>query len=817
MIRQDFNKQWLLGDATTAFQVLIDRMGKKTQKQVNLPHDAMISAERDKDSPGGGAIGFFLPQDVEYKKKFYVSEEDKGKVFFVEFEGVYTNAVVRVNGNYAGKCGQGYTDFFVRINDYLEYGSDNEISVNVWNSAQPNSRWYTGTGIYRNVKLLVGEPLYIVPDGLRVTTLDAEKDLAALRIETDLKNEEVMAKTGYLITKIKDTEENIICEDKVKFTVRSGEQITVEHNIYLKNPKLWSPDDPNMHICEVVVNVDGEEVDYDSTKFGIRKLQLDTVNGLRINGKSYKMKGGCIHHDNGVLGAATFEDAEERRVRLLKDAGYNAIRSAHNPISKALLDACDKYGFMVMDEYSDIWTVNKSKHDYAFQLPDHWEDDLERLVKRDYNHPSVIMYSIGNEIPETGKKITAGIARKFIEKIRSLDTTRYITNGINPMVSCMDRLIEIAVAHGGNKGEVKGEEINEIMSNFKILKEVINQSPIVDAAIEESCDMLDIVGYNYATSRYSRDHAKHPNRILVGAETFPADLVENWEEVQKHPHVLGDFSWTAWDYLGEAGLGNIRYPDTKDQFYGAYPWVTAWCGDFDITGYRRPVSYWREIVWGGRNHVPYIAVQKPERYGQEAIPSTWSFTDAISSWTWPGYEGKNVIAEVYSDADEVELFINGKSLGKKPVGDEFKQFYCKWDTVYEAGQIEAVSYIGGNEVGRYKLCTAGAPKLRVSKETDSIRAGSNDLCYVNIELVDEAGNLNCGEDKVVSLNVEGPAVIQGSGSGNPTTEENYFDSKHKTFYGRALAVVRALEEKGTALLTVSVDGMDDVTIEIPVV
>ena len=813
MLREDFNKNWTISGVKTAFAALMGMAGG-AQQTVDLPHDAMIYTARSATSPGQSGIGFFTPTDLSYCKRFFVPESDKGKAIFLEFEGVYANAKVFVNNEFAGRCAFGYNDFFVRINDLLNYGAENTVTVTAMNTQQPNSRWYSGTGIYRNVKYLVGTPLRIAQNGLRIKTLEADAEIAAIRIDTEIVNENLTAQTGYVCYAIMDTDGYTVAKGAAKFTARAGQKITVEQRVYLDAPKLWDPDSPNMYTCDAAIVVDDAEIDRDTSPFGVRVLSLNSKRGLCINGKPFKMKGGCIHHDNGVIGVATFECAEERRVRMLKDAGYNAIRSAHNPISKALLAACDKYGVMVMDEYCDIWTVPKSIHDYSHELSEHWEEDIESMVLKDYNHPSVIMYSIGNEIPENGYRITSGFARKMIGKIRGLDDTRYVCCGINPMVAAMDKLGEIAASAGS---DAKGSEINEFMSNAANMKEVIPAHPAVEAAIEEACDMLDIVGYNYAKVRYEIDRKKYPNRMILGSETYPADLAENWEEVEANPNLLGDFSWTAWDYLGEAAIGNIRYADTAEQFYGAYPWLIAWCGDFDITGYRRPVSYWREIVWGGRNHEPYIAVQKPERYGQQPMPSSWSFTDAVSSWTWPGFEGKGAVVEVYSDADEVELLINGKSLGKKPVKDDFNKFYCKWDTVYEPGVVSAVAYIDGKEVGRNSLTTARDAHIYAQPECAYLRAGSNDLCYVNIELRDAAGNLNTAAEKTIELEINGPASIQGSGSGNPKTTENYFDLKHETFYGRILAVVRAGQEKGTATLKLSAEGMTPVSVNIEII
>ena len=734
------------------------------------------------------------------------------------FEGVYMNTFVYVNGDLAGKNHNGYSDFNVQINDYLRYGQENEVKVVVKNSSQPNTRWYSGAGIYRNVKLMKAEPIYIAADGVRITTVDAEPGLAVLQIDIAMKNETFGPHTGYAITTIKDAGGNAVSEQSTKFTVPSAGGISARQRITLPSPQLWDTENPYLYTCETVIQVNEKVMDADIATFGIRKLQLDSVHGLRINGKAVKIKGGCIHHDNGVIGAAAFEDAEVRRIRKLKEAGYNAVRASHHPMGRTLLDACDRHGMLVMDELADCWTHGKADYDYAFAFLESWEQDIERMIGKDYNHPSVIMYSIGNELAEIGTPHGNVLGRRIVEKIRSLDDTRYITNGVNLLMTALGRLKEIAADQGFSElSALESGEINQVMQALGPLMAKVTSSDIIQNMVEEAFGMLDIDGYNYSADRYLIERAKSPHKTFLGTETSPAALDKNWELVMNNGFVLGDFSWTAWDYLGEVGIGKVTYEgDPATPFYAPYPWVTAQTGDFEITGYRLPISYWREIIWGGRGHVPYIAVQKPERYGHKATLSKWGWTDSISSWTWPGYENKNIVVEVYSDAEEAELFINGKSQGKKRVGDDFKKFYCKWDTAFEPGLVEAIAYVGNKEVGRYSLKSAGAPKLRVTKERESVRAGSNDLCYVNVELADADGILHTADQRKVTVAIEGPASIQGSGTGRAGTEENYYDFTHETYYGRMQVVVRAGADNGIAKLTIGAEGLNPANIEIPV-
>lgn len=803
MKKTQWNRGWTIAPMQGMMAAMGGQQAEKTP--VTLPHDAMIGQKRDASQPTAGGSAFFAPGNYDYEKAFTL--EKTGGPVWLEIEGAYHNASVWVNGDFAGQWPYGYGNFQVKISDFLRVGK-NTVKVSVKNTDQPNSRWYSGAGLYRDVNWIEAGEVHVGLDGVRVTTLAADEALAVLRVETDLENEGLGLRQGILCTLLRDKDGNEAAKDATRFTLRQGEKLTVRQRMQVEKPALWDLDSPNLYTCETKV-LEGETVlDGECNSFGIRTLALDSVHGLRLNGKTVKLKGGCIHHDNGVLGSATFYDAEERRARLMKQAGYNALRSAHHPMGKAMLTACDRLGILVMDEFTDVWTVSKCDYDYAIQFPQWWERDVEAMVRKDYNHPCVVMYSTGNEIFEMGARIGNAWGRKIADKIRSLDDTRYLTNGINVMMGLLGRREDVQDAAVG----MGGGDINEIMSNQRALMDRVNSTDLADPFLEEVCATLDIVGYNYAAGRYEREIAKYPYRVIVGSETAPAALDKNWELVEKHGAVIGDFTWTAWEYLGEVGIGRVRYGQAGF-FYGEYPWVASRCADFDLIGSRRPVSYWRETVWGGRGHEPYIAVQLPEHYGEEPLTDMWSWTDSVSSWTWPGYEGKGIVAEVYCDAEEAELFLDGKSLGRKAVGTEEHGFYCKWETVYAPGMLEAVSYVGGKEAGRFALRTAGEPHVALYPEREGLQAGSNELCFVKIRLEDGEGNL-CPIDRQVTLTVEGPGTLQGSGSADPKTEENYRDTTHMTCGGEMLAVLRAGEEAGATRLTVTAQGLEAVTVEI---
>lgn len=814
MIKQDFNAKWGFRDGLDNPMMSAFVAAAEGVKEVRLPFDAMRLSERKEGNIEESGIGYYTPTNVEFEKVYTPASEDAGKVIYLEFEGVYANAILEVNGQVVTRHRFGFTGFVAKISDYLVFGQPNKIKVTALNGIHPNGRYYTGTGIYRDVKLMVGETLHMKPDGVRLTTLDADKEIAVIEVAVAVKNETAGHRKAVVKTVLKAKDGVAAASADTIVNLLSGEDVTVRQRMYLPQPLLWEIDNPNIYTYETTLTEEGKELDKEQGTFGVRTVRLDTVHGLRINGKTVKLKGGCIHSDNGVIGAVSVADAEERRIRMLKEAGYNAIRTSHNPVGHAILDACDKYGMLVMEEYADAWTHAKPTFDYALWMEECWEEDITSMVRVSYNHPSVIMYSIGNEISDVGSELSARWGRKFTEKFKELDPARLITNGINVMMANLDKIMQIAQSL--DTGEVEVMEINNMMAKMMELMPAINLHPISRNAIKESCDMLDVIGYNYASYMYEKEHEDSPNRIFCGSETNPSDLDKNWELVEKNSYIIGDFAWTAWDYIGEPGIGRISEEEGMSNVYAQYPWVLAYCGDFDLTGYRRPVSYWRETVWGGRNHEPYLSVHRPENINKKLYVSQWSWTDSIHSWTWSGMEGKTTFVEAYSDAEEVELFVNGRSLGKKTVGAEDKKYYCKWEAVYEPGTVEAVAYIGGSEVGRQVLKTAGNAELCVNIDREELCAGSNELAFVEIEYRDLNGTLDMSVDRTVKIETTGSVELIGSGSANPKTEENYTDSEHRIFEGRLLAVICAKDEVGTGRIKISDDAGQIETIEIEV-
>ncbi|HEY8059822.1 MAG TPA: glycoside hydrolase family 2 TIM barrel-domain containing protein, partial [Acidimicrobiales bacterium] len=506
------------------------------------------------------------------------------------------------NGAVAGHRPSGYTGFFAPVDHLLTVG-ENEIKVEA--VAHRDSRWYSGGGIYRNVWLREAGPVHLVPDHVEVLTPEVDDEVAAVTVSAVVRNRGVTTSEVVVHTEVLDVDGTVVAEASAPVTVFPGDDVTARYRLHVADPQRWGPDDPYLYSCRVSLRVDDEVVDDDSTTFGIRSLALDARHGLRVNGEPVLLRGACVHHDNGPIGAVTIDRAEARRVELLKDAGFNAIRSSHNPLSRAMLDACDRLGVLVMDETFDIWAQTKSADDYSLRFDDWWEADVEAMVRKDINHPSVILYSIGNEIPDGSTPTGLQRSRALAEKVRSLDPTRYVTQAVTGMLVAGSAILEEIreIATGSNVDEETG--VNTAALNLGELMDEAMKAPVVGEKSAEAFAHLDAAGYNYMFTRFEMDGESYPNRVIVATETHPGTVDRGWAGVTENPHVIGDFTWTGWDYLGEAAIGRIAYGDGANAmgmsaFHGDYPWLAAWCGDLDITGQRRPQSYYREIVFGLR-------------------------------------------------------------------------------------------------------------------------------------------------------------------------------------------------------------------------
>lgn len=742
---------------------------------VTLPHDAMIVEPRGAKISNGGH-GYFPGGVYVYEKTFTAPADWADKIVLVEFEGIYRNATISLNGKELTFHPYGYTGFFVEL-DGLNYGAENTLTVVVDNSRLPNSRWYSGSGIYRHVWLYEGPKNSLRPESVKINTLSYAPAKIKVEAPSSCKIE-------------------IIDDDTV---IASAEGQSVELDI--PGAKLWSDETPYLYTC-CVSNGEDELVE----TFGIRKIEWSNK-GLFINGKETLLRGGCVHHDSGILGAATYAESEERRVRILKKNGFNAIRSSHNPASKAMLDACDKVGMYVMDETFDMWYNRKNPYDYGCDFNDWWEKDTVAMVQRDKNHPSVILYSIGNEVGEPAEQKGINMGRAMVDLIHKLDDTRPVTCGTNLMIinraAKGSGIYQDGEQKTGTEDKKQDEGQNASLA-FNIMASFVGSgmnkggnSPKVDALTAPFLDSLDIAGYNYASGRYPLEAKAHPDRVVFGSETFPQDIWKNWEMVKKYPYLIGDFMWTSWDYLGEAGIGAWSYVGGMP-FNRPYPWMLAGAGVIDILGVPDGSCKYASTVWGMEDK-PVIAVRPVNHPGVRSSKSVWRGTNAILSWSWADCTGNKAQVEVYSTAASVELFLNGKSLGRR----KLKECKTMFKTKYANGTLTAVAYdANGQETGRSELISANGP-THIAVKPEQINAKSGEVVYVPVSIEGANGIVESNADRKLTVSVEGGELL-AFGSANPRTEEQYHTGSFTSYYGRALAVVRTGESD--ALIITVTDG-----------
>ncbi|MDR7113080.1 hypothetical protein J2X03_002977 [Microbacterium trichothecenolyticum] len=806
MIREPFLEGWTAGPKLGAFEAPTP---ESAPRPVRLPHDAVRDLPRSADSDQGVHTGYVPGGVFEYAKTFDVPDDWRDKTVRLEFEGVYRDAVVFVNGDAVTHEPNGYNAFEAVLDPYLRPGEPNRVTVEA--RAHRDSRWYSGAGIYRPVHLVVADPVHIPLDGTRVTTPDIDADRAVVQVATTVRNGTRRTRTLRLTWTVEAPDGSDVATGTAPVTVLANADAVARVRLAVDDPALWSVDAPALHrVRTILADESGDLIDTDAATFGIRRLQVDAAHGLRINGETVKLRGACVHHDSGPLGAATFAVAEDRRVRLLKAAGFNALRSSHNPMSRATLDACDRHGVLVMDELTDTWTRSKVAFDAAPSFPDRWRHDVAALVAKDVNHPSVIMYSIGNEILELATPAGSAWSRRLAEAFREADDTRLVTNGINGIIANLDKM-----GRPEDSDETGPTDPNTMMATMGDTMARANASELVTASTEESASVLDVVGFNYAESRYDLDRELFPNRVIVGSETFPSRIEKMWDLVERLDHVVGDFTWTGWDYLGEAGIGRVDYTDEPGYeptgTAGPYPHLLAGCGDIDITGFRRPVSYYREIVFGLRAE-PYLAVHPPRHHGRPTATTPWSWDDSVSSWTWDAEPGAPVTVDVYAPAEEVELLRDGVSLGVTAVGTE-KAFRARFETEYRPGELVAIARSDGVEVGRTALRTAGEVGLAASVEESEI--SSDGLGFVAITLADADGVVAVDADRLVTVTVDGDAELVGLGTGRIRTEESFAGPAVTTHDGRALAIVRPTGP-GSATVRVTADGLAAASVSLTV-
>ena len=697
---------------------------------------------------------------------------------------------VYLNGEKLGGWIYGYTDFFVDLSGKLKIGEENILRVVADNSRTPNSRWYTGSGIYRDVWLWTGNTSCILPDGIRVKTLSIKPAVADISIAVE------NAEGCEIVFAVYDGESRVVSG--------SGSQAQLE----IADAKLWDAEHPHLYTIRAELKRDGAVIDSDEARFGLRTLVWDAQKGFQINGSTVKLRGGCIHHDHGLLGAAYNSKAERRRVRRMKEMGFNAIRCAHNPFSRDFMDICDELGMYVLEESFDQWKIPQSDFDYALHFDTEWKKDIEALVRICYNHPSVIMYCSGNEIPDTGLPHGAIISKAIADLMKTLDDTRPVMLAINSMLSMM--AAKMAEQKEKAKENVGSQEVNDIVTLLPKIRANItadNLEPLLAGCLAP----VDIVGYNYGENLYEGIHRIAPDRIILSSETFPSRLGGDWKLAMNNNHIIGNFMWSAWDYLGEAGVGLPIYGTTQAPFTKAYPALTGACACFDITGFADSQAYYTAVLWGAYQK-PYIGVRPVDHAGEEYTIGLWRLTDAVNSWTWPGQEGKVADIEIYAPGTCVELIQNGVSLGKQPI-ENCRAFF---KAEYRTGSLEAVCFDESeNELARNVLSTAkDDEQLTVVAEDASIQAGGEDICFVNIAITDAAGTVKMLRDRKIRVQVEGGELL-AVGSGNPESTERFDAGAYTSYHGRVTAIVAGYEA-GKLRVTASADGLPDASVEIEV-
>ena len=771
-------------------------------KTVTLPHDAMLAEPRTALSAGGTNTGWYEGYDYEYRSTLTVPENELADTHILEFEGVYHNAEVWLNGQKAAFRPYGYTNFYVDCAPYLHAG-ENELRVIARNADQPNSRWYSGAGIYRPVQLWTARGAHITLNGVKIRTLSLDPAVVEVRVKTT-------------------------APGTVRLTVDDLPAVQQESDgeavftLTLDNARLWTPETPNLYTCRV--SFADDEV---TETFGVRKVAWGT-DGFLLNGKRYIIQGACIHHDNGLLGAVCDPDAVARKVRLLKENGYNAIRSAHNPCSKALLTECDRQGMLVMDEYIDHWYIHKTEHDYVDYFNDWWHQDLTDMVEKDYNHPCVALYSTGNEVSETAQKRGIALTKEMTDFLHGLDDSRPVTCGVNIFFNFLSS-IGFGVysdekakkeAERAEKAKQRGEKAAKKKAVgsqfFNNLAGLLGDEFMKRGATLHDCDVktrdafanMDIAGYNYGIYRYKHDLKKYPQRLILGSETFCNDAYKFRELAKQEPRLVGDFVWAGMDYLGEVMVGSWEYADYAETFDGGPGWVSAGSGRIDLTGKPLGEALYTRVALEADNG-PYIAVCPVNHTGDRHSPSAWKMTNAMPSWSWTGFEGRKANVEVYARAARVELVLNGHTVGSKTLKNDC---LAKFSIPYESGTLEAVSYdAADHEIGRCKLQSAGGTtRLTLDAEEPTVKPGH--LCYVRPRYTDETGITKPLARGNIQVQVRGGTLV-GLGSACPFNKHSYLDSETDTYYGEALAIVRMGE--GDAMTIAASDGEYSAELTVP--
>lgn len=738
---------------------------------VDLPHDWSVEGAFDRNAPAGNDGGY-LPTGIGwYRHSFEYNPNEECDRVLLYFEGVYMNSEVWVNGHRAGGRPYGYSSFYIDIAPYLKPGPDNVIAVKVDNSAQKNCRWYSGSGIYRSVYYTQAPRVEIIPESMVITTPVVTADSARVEVRMLVENRtDTVASLKASFNSLCRHRDMLTIEKS--FTAAPHDTTEVSVSFTVDNPALWSPDSPEAYFMMTYLNQNGRNIDMNHSIYGLRRFEYSADKGHLLNGKPIVLSGACVHHDNGILGARSYSDAEWRKARLLKKAGFNAVRTSHNPPAADFLDACDALGLIVIDEAFDGWRSSKTAHDYA-ELFDEWAvEDVKAMVMRDRNHPSILAWSIGNEIIERKSPEAVRTARLLAETCRRYDPTRPVTSALASWDSDWEIYDPLAAEH-------------------------------------------DITGYNYMIHKSESDHERVPSRVMWQTESYPRDAFSNWVKVNDNPYIIGDFVWTGIDYLGESGIGRYFYEgQTEGEHFerDQWPWHGSYCGDIDLIGTRKPVSHYRQALYDTDSARVYIAVREPDGYRGKIKETMWGVYPTWESWTWPGHEGKPVDVEVVSRCPKVRLYVNGQAAGEAAM-NRGNGFRAVFKVPYEPGSIRAVGLdAAGKETGVVSntLHTAGAPAA-IRLTLDRTGLSYKDLAYVLAEIVDDRGNVVPDASNRLTFEVNVAGHILAIGSADMTSGHVYTDNVCDAWKGRALCVLKSGTGAGDITLRVTSPGLTDAT------
>lgn len=765
-----FSRETRLLDDGWKFMYIPDSISEVApfSKNVDLPHDWSIELPFSSKAPSGNDGGFVHTGKGKYEKEIKLTAADlKDSKFSLLLEGVYERWTLKVNGKEVGFRPYGYSSVIYDITPFLHAGV-NTIQVDVVNSHQKNSRWYTGSGIYRHVRMIKTGEIAVAPWSLYITTPEVSNSEATVKvsfdIDGDLEGKKINAEVAVL-----DPLGKIVANSEIPV-----KESIAEGSLKVKDPMLWSVESPSLYKVQLSLKENGKTIDEISENFGIRTISYSSEEGFKLNGNPILLNGACAHHDNGMLGAASFDAAEARKVRLLKEAGFNAVRTSHNLPSPAFLDECDRQGLLVIDEAFDGWRDQKNANDYHLWIDEWGVKDVGDMVRRDRNHPSIIAWSIGNEVIERKHIGVITTARNFANECRRLDPTRPVTEAL----CAWDRDWEIYDPHA---------------------------------------EALDIVGYNYMIHKSESDHARCPERVMWQTESYPRDAAANWHKVKENPYIIGDFVWTGIDYLGESGLGRYFYKgETEGEQWMAFqwPWRGAYCGDVDITGWRKPISHYRDMLYNDDAKL-YMAVREPNGYYGEVKTTMWSVWPTWESWNWKGHEGKPIEVEVMSRYPKVRLYLNDTLIGEKEAGEQ-KDFIAVFETPYDPGTLKAVALDeNGNEMETITLATAGDPvAIRLTPDKTVMTADNQDLVYVVAEVVDSEGRVVPDAEIPVEFTVAGNGILKAAGNALLKDPDPYYDSSATTWKGRAMAIVKSSGRRGNVTIKATSQGLKPASLKL---